>query len=244
MGRWSREVAPLFVAWLDLPPGRRWLDLGCGTGALSSSVLAGAGPQRVLGVDPSPDFVAWAEAHTTDPRARFEVGDASTLRPESADVAVSGLVLNFLTDPVAGVRAMAAAARGGAVGAYVWDYAGGMQLLHEFWEAAVGLDAAAAPLHEATRFRGWGPERLEDLWRAAGLVDVVSTTLEARRTVDDFDEVWGPFLGGAGPAPAYVAGLGEDERAELAAAFRARLAHSDDGSITLLARAYAVRGRG
>lgn len=33
MGRWSRQLAPRFLRWIDAPPGRRWLDVGCGTGA-------------------------------------------------------------------------------------------------------------------------------------------------------------------------------------------------------------------
>jgi len=38
VGRWSRVVAKEFLAWLAVPAGRRWLDVGCGTGALSQTV--------------------------------------------------------------------------------------------------------------------------------------------------------------------------------------------------------------
>jgi hypothetical protein len=31
VGRWSRLVADEFVAWLDAPSSRSWLDVGCGT---------------------------------------------------------------------------------------------------------------------------------------------------------------------------------------------------------------------
>ncbi len=113
VGRWSRLVAAQFAQQLDLPPGRRWLDVGCGTGALSSAVLASCGPSSVRGIDPSEGFVAWAAKHVDDLRVRFEVGTAADLPAESADVVVSGLVLHFLPDPVAALRAMRAAAPSG-----------------------------------------------------------------------------------------------------------------------------------
>src|SRR5687768_13539639 len=98
VGRWSRLVAAEFVDWLSLPPGGRWLDIGCGTGALTEAVLIGASPADVVGLDPSPGFVAHASAHVPDPRARFVVGDARALPvPDGwADAVVSGLMLNFV----------------------------------------------------------------------------------------------------------------------------------------------------
>src|SRR3954453_7567871 len=63
-----------FVAWLDLAPGLHWLDVGCGTGALTEAVLAAGAPTRVMGVDASSGFVGYATAHVTDPRASFGTG--------------------------------------------------------------------------------------------------------------------------------------------------------------------------
>ncbi|MGH8973461.1 MAG: class I SAM-dependent methyltransferase [Acidimicrobiia bacterium] len=96
VGRWSRRVAVEFLDWLGVGPKRRWLDVGCGTGALSAAVLARCDPRQVVGVDPSASHVAWAAGHVGDPRVRFLVGDATHLPPEVVDVVVSGLVLNFL----------------------------------------------------------------------------------------------------------------------------------------------------
>src|SRR5689334_15481485 len=79
VGRWSRRVAPGFLTWLDVPAHRRWLDVGCGTGALTEAVLAGCEPESVTGVDPSASFIADATARVTDPRATFRVGDARAL---------------------------------------------------------------------------------------------------------------------------------------------------------------------
>lgn len=53
VGRWSRLVAGEFVAWLHVAPGLLWLDVGCGTGALTSAIGVGADPAEVLGGDAS-----------------------------------------------------------------------------------------------------------------------------------------------------------------------------------------------
>ena len=132
VGRWSRLVAREFVAWLQVPPGSRWLDVGCGSGALTETVLAEAEPESIEGVDTSEAFVAYAASRVTDPRASFAVADAQALdRPDAAyDAVASSLVLNFLPDPARGAAEMRRVARpGGVVAGYVWDYAGEMQLM-------------------------------------------------------------------------------------------------------------------
>src|SRR4051794_30796476 len=132
VGRWSRPVARRFVGALPVPAGGRWLDVGCGTGALTETVLATAEPSAVLGIDPSPDFVAHAAAHVTDPRAAFREGSAQALPTDDAafDAVVSGLVLNFVPDPAGALDELRRVTRpGGIVAAYVWDYADGMQLM-------------------------------------------------------------------------------------------------------------------
>jgi SAM-dependent methyltransferase len=132
VGRWSRHVARRFLDWLA-PPGQvTWADIGCGTGALTSTILAVAEPTSVMGVDASPQFIEQARQRVTDSRARFEPGDATRL-PWPADAvrcSVSGLVLNFVPDHAAMVREMARVTQpGGTVALYVWDYADGMQMM-------------------------------------------------------------------------------------------------------------------
>lgn len=245
MGPWSRAAAAEFLGWLGLPAGLRWLDVGCGTGALSESIVRHASPGEVLGIDRSPGYVAHARAHVADGRARFEVGDAAAppAEPDGFDVAVSGLVLNFVPDPVAMLRAMArAVGPGGRVAVYVWDYADGMEFLRRFWDAAVALDPAAAALDEGRRFPICDPGALGRAFDAAGLEGVETSAVEVPTVFESFDAYWAPFLGGQGPAPGYARGLGEDERARLRERLRGELEPEPGAGIRLRARAWAARG--
>lgn len=245
VGRWSRLVAQDFLAWLAVPPGARWLDVGCGTGALSTSILAHAAPREVVGIDPAADYVAYAQEQVKDSRVRFEVGDACALPFEAGafDAAVSGLVLNFVPAPNRAVAEMVRVARaGGTVAAYVWDYAGRMELMRHFWDAAVALDPAALALDEGRRFPLCQPGPLADLFRDTGLGGVEVRALDVPTVFRDFDDYWSPFLGGQAPAPGYTMSLDEARRARLRERIRSGLPFQVDGSIHLLARAWAARG--
>jgi SAM-dependent methyltransferase len=246
VGRWSRVVAREFLAWLAVEPDRDWLDVGCGTGALTQAILETAAPRSIRGVDPSPGFIEHARAHTADGRASFEVGDAQALPvgDQSVDAAVSGLVLNFVPDPALAMQEMARVVRPeGRVAAYVWDYADKMELLRHFWDAAAALDPSALELDEGRRFPICGPQALSDLFVGAGLTRVEVRPIEVPTSFRDFDDFWTPFLGGQGPAPAYAMSLDEDRRARLRERIRAHLPASSGGSIHLIARAWAVQGR-
>ena len=245
VGRWSRSVAPRFLDWLGVPEGKRWLDVGCGTGALSSAILTGCAPVEVVGVDPSLPFVAHAAIQVPDPRAAFRKGDAEHLPVDngSFDAVVSGLVLNFVPDQPAALLEMRRAARpDGVVAAYVWDYADGMQLMKHFWDAAVEVAPEAAGLREDLRFPLCRPEPLRALFRDTGLADVSVEEIVVPTPFAHFDAYWSPFLGGQGPAPAYAMSLPEADRDALRERLRARLPVEDDGSIRLTARAWGVRG--
>ena len=245
IGRWSRLVARDFVAWLAIPPRQRWLDVGCGTGALTQTVLASVEPAAVIGVDPSEGFLATARKRVDDTRASFHFGDAQKLPADdaSADVTVSGLVLNFIPDPAKAISEMRRVVRsGGTIAVYVWDYAGEMQLIRRFWDAAVALDPAARDLDEARRFPICEPQRLADLFRGAELDSVESRAIDVPTVLRNFDDYWSPFLGGQGPAPTYCAALSEDRRVQLRERLRATLPVAPDGTIDLSARAFALRG--
>jgi SAM-dependent methyltransferase len=180
-----------------------------------------------------------------DARIRFEVAGAEALPIDSEhyDAVVSGLVLNFIPQPGRAVQAMAGATRpGGVVAAYVWDYGGGMQLMRHFWNAAAALDPAAYDLDEGRRFPLCRPEPLGQLFRATGLRDVDVRPIDIATHFQDFDDFWSPFLGGEGPAPSYTMSLSEENRTALRERLRDSLPLALDGSIPLVARAWAVRG--
>jgi SAM-dependent methyltransferase len=246
VGRWSRRVAAAFLPWLDVRAGRGWLDVGCGTGALTATVLAGAAPALLVGVDRSAGFLATARGRTRGSRVAFCAGDARSLPlPDRRfDAVVSGLAVNFVPDPGrAAAEFVRVCAPGGVAAAYVWDYAEGMAMMRYFWDAAAAVDPAAAELDEGRRFPLCRPEPLRQLWLDAGLREVTVRAVEVPTVFADFDDYWGPFLGGQGSAPGYAMSLAEEHRRALRDLLRVRLPTGPGGSIRLTARAWAVRGR-
>lgn len=244
VGRWSRQVAPLFLAWLKIPAASRWLDVGCGTGALCASIVDLCAPASVAGVEPSEGFLNTARANLAG-QVTLHPGSATAIPLEDAtvDVVVSGLVLNFIPDQRAALDEMArVAGADGTIAAYVWDYAGKMDLMRYFWDAAVALDPDAAKLDEGLRFPSCSEGALGELFTGAGLEDVQVHGIEIPTPFASFDEYWAPFLGGQGPAPAYAMSLDEAARERLRERIRDRLPSCADGSIPLTARAWAVRG--
>jgi SAM-dependent methyltransferase len=246
VGRWSREVAAEFLAWLAVSSGGSWLDVGSGGGALSQAILAFADPAAVLGIDPSPAFVEAADRSTPDPRARFVVADAGHVpAPDGVfDATVSGLVLNFVPDVPAALAEMRRVTRAdGLLAAYVWDYADRMDLMRFFWAGVAATDPASAELDEGRRFPICQPDALAAAVAAAGYLDVSVRAIDVPTVFADFDAYWRPFLGGVGPGPAYVLALDAPARERLRDEVRSSLPVHADGSIHLIARAWAVRGR-
>jgi SAM-dependent methyltransferase len=243
VGRWSRQVALEFLAWLRRPAGLRWLDVGCGTGALCATIVERCAPSSVAGVEPSEGFRGTAH-RSLGSRAEVHPGSATAIPLEDAsvDVVVSGLVLNFVPDPPAALAEMLRVTRpGGTIAAYVWDYAGRMEFMRAFWDAAVALDPAAAAADEGIRFPLCRPEPLKALFASSGLGDIEVRAIDIRTTFVDFEDYWRPFLGGQGPAPAYAMSIDEAARARLREAVRARVPITADGSISMVARAWAIR---
>jgi SAM-dependent methyltransferase len=245
VGRWSRRVAEAFLEWLEVPAGRSWLDVGCGTGALSATILQRVEPAGVLGVDSSAEFLAHARKQVQHRRGAIDLGDAQALPLGDGqfDAAVSGLVLNFVPDPERMVAEMRRVVRpGGTVALYVWDYAGEMQLMRRFWDAAAALDPAARALDEGVRFPICAAAVLAELFDQAGLAGVATRAIDVPTSFRDFDDFWSPFEGGQGPAPGYCLSLAQERRAQLRDHLQATLPTQPDGRIELIARAWAVRG--
>jgi SAM-dependent methyltransferase len=245
MGRWSRRVAREFINWLAVPAGGGWLDVGCGTGALSQTVLQFAEPAHIKGIDRSEGFVNFAKERVQDDRVQFAVGDAEALTEGDGtfDAVVSGLVLNFIPRPERALAEMTRVARpGGVVTVYVWDYAEGMQFIRRFFDAAIALDSHAVEHDEGPRFPICHPDALKRLFESTGLRNVEVRPIEVPTVFRDFDDYWSPFLAGQGPAPSYALSLSEEHRTALREGIRAGLPHNLDGSISLTARAWAARG--
>jgi len=245
MGRWSRLVSIAFVEWLHPKPSANWLEVGCGTGALTSTICDLGKPASVIACDPSAPFVEHARRNILDARVSFSVAgvDALPRRDGGFDEAVSGLVLNFLPDPGRALVSICERVRkGGVVAGYVWDYSDGMEFLKLFWQEAAVLDHRAVSLDEGKRFPLCTEPALESLFRGAGLAQVETHAVEIETNFTVFDDYWTPFLYGTGPAPSYVASLEPSGRESLREQLRRRLHPGNEGEIRLRARAWAVRG--
>jgi SAM-dependent methyltransferase len=248
MGRWSRRVAAEFLRWLAPPNAQRWVDVGCGSGALCGALIDCCAPLEVVGIDPAPAFVAYAGRLLPDARAAFRIGSATEIPATDKyfDGAVSGLVFNFLPDPVAALaEVQRVTAPGALVGLYVWDYAERMEWLRYFWDAAIAVNrAAASEADEGPRFPLCRPGALQALFEQAGFAQVQTGAIEARAHFADFDDYWQPFVaGGRFPSPAYLYTRPVEERAAIRDYLDHTLPRQADGSIDLAMRAWAVQGR-
>jgi len=245
MGRWSTLISERFLDWFAIPLSHSWLDVGCGTGSLTQQILETCRPSEITSVDSSSDFIAYAQQMIRDPIVHFQVGLAQSLELDSnsVDAVVSGLVLNFVPQPEAAVKEMLRVTKPrGHIGIFLWDYADGMEMLRYFWDGAVTLDHQAKEFDEGVRFPLCQDGQLETLVQAVGLKQVEAKPIEVITVFQNFDDYWNPFLGNAGPAPGYNMGLSPNKRKELENKLREILPIEEDGSISLMARAWAVKG--
>jgi SAM-dependent methyltransferase len=245
MGRWSRLLAPRFIAFAGVKNGDRVLDVGTGTGSVAAAVEAANPASEIVGIDPSEGFIAYARKNAKSSRAHLDVGDAQALKLKDAsfDQTLAFLVMNFIPDPGKAIAEMRRVTRAhGVVSACVWDYDDGMRMLRVFWDEAVALDPAIEPKDER-HMKLSRQGQLGRLWRQAGLINVQEAPLVIDQEFTSFNDYWEPFTKGAGPAGAYVVSLPQDRRLELEARIRKRLlGDAQDGPFTLAARAWCVRG--
>jgi len=245
MGRWSCLIAQDFLNWMEIPHKSSWLDIGCGTGVLTKLILEHHRPKTLLAIDSSEKFISHAKKTINDTSIRFKVGLAESLdlKNNFLEAVVSGLVLNFITHPEIAVQEMIRVTKpGGKIGIFVWEYADGMEMLRYFWDAAVDLDHTAKAYDEGLRFPLCQEGNLESFVRAVGVKEVEARPIEVATIFQGFDDYWQPFLGNVGPAPAYVMGLDLKYREKLENKLREALPINPDESITLKARAWAIKG--
>jgi SAM-dependent methyltransferase len=246
MGRWSRLVAPLLVDFTDPPDHGRVLDAGSGTGSLAFAIAERKAEARVLGIDPSQEYVVYANSRNPFPdRASFQVGDAQQLHfPDASfDAGLSLLVFNFIPDPRKALWEVRRITKpGGQLSAAVWDYGAGMRMLRTFWDAAVSIDAGAERLDEKHMPLCHAGE-LPDLWRQGGLENVREQPIDITMRFDSFVDYWDVFLLGQGPAGSYAGSLDRDKLQALRSEVKRRLSLSaEDTPFVLPARAWSVRG--
>jgi SAM-dependent methyltransferase len=236
MGRYSRELSPVFADWSGVRSGQDVLDVGCGSGVLTEELARRVGPEHVAGADPS-DMLGAAKERVPGADLREGTAEALPWEDDSFDVAASQLVLHFLEDPRAGTLEMSRVVRpGGAVAACTWDIGGGMTFLDRFWDAMI----AVVPDAPRERVPFMSEVELADLWR--GLEDVETGPLDVEARYEDFDELWGTLQLGVGPAGVFLKQRSPEEQDAVRGELLTRLG-DPSGSFALSARAWAVRGR-
>jgi len=235
-GRFSEPLAQEFADLVDLTPGQRVLDVGCGPGALTEVLVKRLGVSGVSAVDPSEAYVAAARARLPGVDVRRASAEDLPYAEDTFDVALAQLVVHFMSDPVAGLREMARVTKAaGVVAACVWDNAGGAGPLSPLWRAAHDLDPA---ISDESGAAGAREGHLAELAREAGLERVQSSRLTVEVRFEAFHEWWEPLVLGVGSGGAYVHGLAEPHREAL----RERLERAlGPAPFTVSASAWCVR---
>jgi SAM-dependent methyltransferase len=243
VGRYGAALAAAQIGFAGVAPGMRALDVGCGPGALAGALAQHLGATAVSAVDPSQPFVEACRERLPDVAVVRAGAEALPFADDTFDAVLSQLVVNFMSDPLAGVREMARVARpGGIVASCVWDYAGEMTLLRAFWDAAREVEPERAAAADEGVVMPWcGEDELGALWREAGLIEVRCGALVVRAAYTDFADLWAPLPSGIGPAGAFCASLDDERRVALHDAYRRRLG-AGDAPFELTARAWAVAG--
>jgi SAM-dependent methyltransferase len=211
MGRYSRPLSTEFADTAGVRRGQTAVDVGCGPGALTGTLVERLGAAAVAACDPSPGFVA--DCRDRHPGVRVEQGRAESIPfdDDAFDHALAQLVLHFVSDASAAAHEMARVVRpGGHVSACVWDFADGMEMLRAFWDAAAEIDPDAPDEARTLRFGRHG--EIAELFEAAGLVDITESTLTVSSTYARFGELWEGFLAGVGPAGAHLLALPADRQ--------------------------------
>ena len=242
-GRSSKILAPLFVDFVGVRG--EVLDVGCGTGALTFAMAKSEWVSKIVAMDLSEAFLAYARSKTDDPRISFESGDAQNLRFSDAsfDQCLALLVLRFIPDAPKAAREMRRVTRpGGVIATAMWDNTGGNELNDSLSDAALSLDSNAPQDKDTPGCYGTA-EELISLWTAAGLRNIEVKNIVFPCGFDSFDDFWQPLTEGQGPAGAYLRRISEDHREALRKRVRQNLFGSrTDGPFTLNAKAWAVRG--
>jgi SAM-dependent methyltransferase len=183
--RMNRHVAHRIVQAAAPQPGERFLDVGCGNGALALDIASRVAPTgRATGLDLSQQMLEVARRRATDQRlgnVEFLHGDAQTddLGPADLDAIVSRFGVMFFADPQAAFTNLARALRpGGRLVFACWQ-----DMAHNEWVTApaaaalehVPLPAGLADAAAHGAFSLSDPQATTALLEASGFVDVTVT---------------------------------------------------------------------
>ena len=245
MGRWSMRVAQLFLSWLNENhslQNKKWIDVGCGTGALTFEILKQTNPESVLGVDSSPEYLPKSSSTTT---LSFRRGSSSDLpvKSEQFDYAVSALALNFMPNHDQCIKEMMRVLKkNGILSLYVWDYKEQMEFLRYFWDSAIEAIPRSKDFDEGEKFPICRREALKELFEKNTLTNIEMKDLIIQTEFRNFEDYWIPFLRGQGPSGEFLTSLNEKERNLIKNKLLEKLPYSEDGTITLKARSFAIKG--
>jgi SAM-dependent methyltransferase len=244
VGRWSRIIAPSFLQWFAAPAGSRWLDVGCGTGALTNAIIGNAQPVSLNCLDSSEAYLLHATEGLSDERITFDTGDATALPypDHTFDAVVSGLLLNFVDSDTSVAEQRRVAAVDGLVGAYVWDYGGDYELIRYFWSSAAEVDPTAVQHDPGLRFPLCEPDALSKLFRRHGLRNVRSTRLTANAFFPSFSAYWRTLDVRQGSLAEYLSAIDETTRSSIRARLEQAVPRRPTGELQLKLSAVAVVG--
>ena len=243
MGRWSRAVAPVFLQWLAPHASARWLDVGCGTGIFAHTLLELCSPTAVVGVDAAAAQIAQASRGPSAGRASFEVADARKLpfAKASFDIVASALVLNFIPERSQALAEMRRVARaGGAVAAYVWDFAEELSPSGPLRRAIRRFGVQVPPIPGTAESR---LEVLRALFQEAGLERIETRIIDVCLAYKDFADFWHAHTPSYAPTTKIIASMSERNRARLMRTVRGQLPTAPGGAIEYFARANAIKAR-
>lgn len=241
MGRYSKQLARVFAESVVPPAGGRFLDVGCGPGALTGEAVRLLGPSSVAAADPAPGFAEACRQRFPGVDVRVAPAEELPFSDDEFDAAAAQLVFHFVSDPVRAASEMRRVVRpGGIVAAAVWDISNGMQMLRAFWDAALSIDAAAPDEGRDLPFTR--PGQLGSVFADVGLDDVTESTLRVSSEYAGFGELWDNFMAGIGPAGAWATSLPPANQIALRDALYQRL-ESPTGAFTLHAESCVTTGR-
>jgi ubiquinone/menaquinone biosynthesis C-methylase UbiE len=242
MGRWSRLVGQQFLAWVNAPKGKSWLDVGCGNGAFTEEICKNAAPSAVIGVDPSEGQLAFARTRPGTPGAKYQLSDATPLPFDNAsfDLTDMALVIAFVPDPALAVAEMARVTKpGGIVASYMWDLPGGGVPLSQMMRAMKEIGCPTLQPPNAA-FSSMNPKR--QLWVDAGLKSVETTVIRITVSFNDFDDFWQTNTLPLGPQAKIIQDMSAETKEKLRAQLQKTLPIAQGGRIEFEAFANAVKG--